>query len=218
MIHVVYADGADTAHDQKIAASGQLADSPKDLDSDGTPDIDRAATRRDLEALFDDLRGELTDRDQLFVFTSNHGTQNPTGTDNAALVLYYNEIISDADFAKLVNGLNIRTGIFFFEQCYSGGMIAELNRPNHIVMAAADWDEYSWACDTEGAYDELAYHFVSALMGRTPTGQSVNADTNGDGTVSIREAFDYAKREDSQEKEHPQYYEGTSGAGESATL
>jgi len=217
-IHVVYADGSDTSHDQKITASGQYADSPQDLDGNGSPDIDRAATRQDLAALFDDLRGELTERDQLFVFTTNHGSQDPEETDHAVLVLYYNEHVTDADFAQMVSGLNVRTGIFFFEQCFSGGMIAELEQRNHIVMSAADWDEYSWGCDTEGAYNELAYHFVSALRGRTPTGESVNADANGDGIVSIREAFDYAKRMDSQSEEHPQYFEGTSGAGENATL
>jgi hypothetical protein len=216
-IHVVYSDGRDTAVDQK-KVSGEYADSPRDFDGDGIDDVDRASTRQEVVSLFDELRGQLTENDQLFVFATNHGSQQPEGTSHAVLVLFYSEVITDSDFGELAGRLDLGTGAFFFEQCFSGGMIDELKRSNHVVMSAADWDEYSWSCDTEGAYDELAYHFVSALMGKTLTGQVVEADGNGDGVVSMREAFNYARQRDSQEDEHPQYYEGTSGLGTDTSL
>ena len=56
----------------------------------------------------------------------------------------------------------------------------------------ADDDEPSWACDTEGVYDEFFYHFQSALMFMTPSNSHVDADDDNNCFVSIDEAFDYA--------------------------
>jgi len=79
------------------------------------------------------------------------------------------------------------------------------------VMTAARHNESSWSCDTEGQYDEYVYHWTSAVYGKTPGGTSVNADTNGDGAVSMREAHDYAKKKDSR-NEHPQIGSCVTGA------
>jgi len=45
----------------------------------------------------------------------------------------------------------------------------------------------------------------------------VNADTDGDGRVSLREAFLYAAAHDSR-PETPQYYESPAGLGSRLTL
>lgn len=63
------------------------------------------------------------------------------------------------------------------------------------------------------AYDEYVYHWTSAIFGQTPTGAVVNADSNGDGTVSVKEAHNYAVAHDSLSK-HPQIGSCINNAGD----
>lgn len=58
--HAVYSDGSDTSHDQHVRATDQYVDSPKDLDGDGTADVDRAATKQDLTARRQRVAGDLS--------------------------------------------------------------------------------------------------------------------------------------------------------------
>ncbi len=87
------------------------------------------------------------------------------------------------------------------EQCYSGGFIGEVSRDSCVVITACENTEESWACDTEGHYDEFVYHFQNALSWRTPYWSDyspVDADSNNDGYISMNEAFVYASNHDSQ--------------------
>jgi Divergent InlB B-repeat domain len=103
------------------------------------------------------------------------------------------------------------------EQCFSGGMMDDILAAatqmgtSVCVMTAARFDEFSWGADTEGDYDEYVFHWTSAVFGRDPSGAPINADTNGDGTVTMREAHQYAQARDSA-SEHPQIGESMSGA------
>ena len=40
-------------------------------------------------------------------------------------------------------------------------------------------------------HGEFLFYIGSALRGKTPTGNTVNADTNGNGDISLKEAFEY---------------------------
>jgi hypothetical protein len=64
-------------------------------------------------------------------------------------------------------------------------------------MTAAGSDQYSYACDTEGPWDEFTYHFMDAVRNYTLTANPVGADWNHDGEISMVEAFNYAQSVDS---------------------
>lgn len=178
-----------------------------DLDGDGSNDVDYAATKANLTTVFNTVASYLRDDGKFFFYSTNHGGQE-TGQD--AILYLWGEWIRDDELAALSKKIVAREAFYTMEQCFSGGMMDDLlqaqpypcNKPRVCVMTAAKFDEVSWSADTEGDYDEYVYHWTSAVNGKTPGGAVVNADTNDDGIVSMKEAHEYAKNHDSR-NEHP---------------
>ena len=187
-----------------------------DLDGDGASEIDMSAIKANVIKVFTDLQNKVTVNDMVFVFTTNHGGQITSGTNNARLWLWNSESISDAEFAGLINNMTCKMAIITMEQCFSGGFIDNLQGPNRIITTACDWNQVSYGCDSEGNYDEFVYHWTAAVRGKKPDGTAVDA-TGPDGNVSIKEAFDYAVTQDSV-NETPQFYENPAGIGTLYTL
>jgi hypothetical protein len=179
-----------------------------DFDGNGTNDIDYAATKANLTTVFNSVAQNISSTGKFFFYATNHGGDDP-GAHKSNLTLW-GENIKDHEFANLAKEIECAEAIYVFEQCFSGGMMDDLlnvqtrpcTKPKVCVMAAARHDEVSWSCDTEGQYDEYVYHWTSAVNGKAPNGTTVNADTNGDGKVSMKEAHNYAKNQDSRD-EHP---------------
>lgn len=179
-----------------------------DFDGDGKDDVDYAATKANLTKAFNQVALHITKNGKFFFYSTNHGGDDP-GDHNSNLTLW-GESIKDSDFGALTKKIKCANAIYVFEQCFSGGMMDDVLKaqtypctsPRVCVMAAARHDEPSWSCDTEGQYDEYVYHWTSAVFSKTPGGTPVNADSNGDGVVSMSEAHKYAKNKDSR-NEHP---------------
>jgi len=195
----------------------------EDLDGDGVDDVDYAATKANLTTVMNFIAANIPIDGKFFFYSTNHG--GSSGGYNALLYLYGDEEwITDAAFAALTKNIKCAEAIYVMEQCYSGGMIDNIlqaqtypcSNPKVVAMSAARYDEVSWGADTEGEYDEYVYHWTSAIFGKTPTGAAVNADTNGDGKVTVGEAHAYATSKDSR-SEHPQIGSCITGASD-ATL
>jgi Peptidase C13 family len=192
-----------------------------DLDGDGVDDIDYAATKANLTTVMNYVAANIPVDGKFFFYSTNHG--GSSGVNNAHLYLW-GDWITDAEFAALTKNIKCAEAIYVMEQCYSGGMMDNIlqaqsypcTNPKVVVMTAARPDEVSWGADTEGDYDEYVYHWTSAIFGKTPTGAAVNADTNGDGKVTVGEAHEYAKSKDNQ-NEHPLIGSCITGASD-ATL
>lgn len=188
----------------------------EDLDGDGIDDVDYAATKPNLTTVINTIAAQIPVDGKFFFYSTNHGGQE-SGYD--AILYLWGQWIRDDELAVLSKKLKCAEAIYTMEQCYSGGMMDDLlkaqkypcGQPEVCVMTAAKYDEVSWACDSEGNYDEYVYHWTSAVYGKTPTGTPVNADTNGDGKVSMTEAHEYAKTHDSR-NEHPQIGSCKTGA------
>lgn len=180
-----------------------------DFDGDGNEDIDYAATKANLTAVFNTIGANLASKGKFFFYATNHGGDD--AGDHKSNLTLWGEHIKDHEFADLTKKIKGAEAIYVFEQCFSGGMMDDIlnaqpkpcTAPKVCVMTAARHDEPSWGCDTEGAYDEYVYHWTSAVYGKTPTGTLVHADANGDGAVTMAEAHHYAKNKDSR-NEHPQ--------------
>jgi len=170
------------------------------LDGDGSNDIQYAATRANITQVFNTLRNRLTPADNLFIYTTDHGGQE-SGTD--VYMNLWNEIIRDDEFASEINKVNAGKINICMEQCHSGGFIDDLQANNRVIATACRFDESSYAMSNL-IYNEFVYHWTAAVAGRTPQGAFVNADSNNDGIVSMREAFLYAQNHDIQD-ETPQY-------------
>lgn len=179
----------------------------EDLDGDGSDDVDYSATKTNLTTVMQQVANFIDKDGKFFFYSTNHGGYE-SGHD--AYLYLWGETILDDEFATLTKTIKGKHAVYVMEQCYSGSMMDDVltaqtypcNNPQVCVMTAAKHDEVSWAADTEGAYDEYVYHWTSAIYGQTPTGTIVNADADGDGIVSMDEAHEYAKNEDSR-SEHP---------------
>lgn len=209
------------------------ADGNGDLDGDGNDDVDYAATKANVDGVFNMLADNLSENDILFVYVTNHGGYE-SGQD-VFFCLYYGQRIRDDEFAGLINNIQAGQMKFVFEQCYSGGMIddlAGLSGKNLSVATASDYNEPSYGAqvppgwDSAGTgYDEFVYWWTAAMFGgyppsslpgTHPTGSTApdpkTADVNNDKKVTMKEAFDFAKTNDRWPAEHPQYYSSPAAA------
>jgi len=196
-IRVCISDGLDPAVDRS-----DYTNSPADLDGDGDPDIEGPATLAYIGQVFSELSLSLSPDDQLFIYTTDHGGQE-SGQD-CYLNLWNEQVLRDDQLAAYVDALPCETIVCTFEQCFSGGMVDDLEGDGRVIATGADWDEYSWAMGPDYIYDTFVYHWTSAVGFARPDGTPVDADTNNDGICSMREAFVYAEANDFED-ETPQY-------------
>ena len=210
-IYVLMSDGQDPAVDQSDGTSSNW-----DLDGDGVYDIRYSATKQSITAVFNELAGKMTSEDILYIFTTDHGgndaTTNPFPYLNNDVVLWLWNVtyITNADFAVEVNKVTAKAIIGIFEQCFSGGFVEALKAPNRVLLSASRWWELSYAAAGEHDYDEFSYYTTQALA------EPSKGDSNGDGVVTMEEAYSYALSKDAYQAEtltdddndgeHPSYY------------
>ncbi|MFH1143641.1 MAG: FlgD immunoglobulin-like domain containing protein [Candidatus Eisenbacteria bacterium] len=209
-IYVCISDGLNPAVDRSNGTN-----SPSDLDGDGDADIQYPATLTYIDQVFDALATQLTASDQLFIFTTDHGGQE-SGWD-CYLNLWNWEELRDDQLAAYVDALPCEAIICTFEQCFSGGMIDDLQGDGRVIATGANYDEYSWAMGPDYVYDTFVYHWTCAVGWADPNGNPVDADTNDDGIVSMHEAFLYAEAHDFDD-ETPQYSSNPAELGDMLNL
>lgn len=192
-IKVLMADGTDPSVDMKLEGNETLyISSPLDLDDDGIDDIEYSATRDNLKNVFADLSNVVTPNDHLLVFVIDHGSVNRAGISQICL---WGDSISAPELSDMVKPLDVGYMTFVLGQCYAGGFEKYLRADSRLILTACREYEKSY-CREEELYDEFVYQFTSALAGYTPYDEPVDADYNGDGTVSIVEAYRYAEEND----------------------
>jgi hypothetical protein len=171
---------------------------------DGNPEfaggmpVNYSCTYTNIQTAFSYLNSTMTSRDDLFIFTTNHGSPG-------YLCLWNHDLMSPSDFAYILAPIPCNHMVILMEQCYSGCFINALAATNRVIITAANSTESSWAASgTQGPFDEFSYQFTTAIRQETLNGYPVNPDNDNDGGVSMTEAFNYAFQMDSA-PEHPQY-------------
>lgn len=129
---------------------------------------------------------------------NNDGDKNDRFFIDETLSLWQTTVFSDDEFATEINKIrNYKEMIIVCEQCFSGGMLRDLNGPRRIIMSAATDVQVSRARRPELIFNEFSFWFMAALSGEKPDGAGrVNADTDGNGRVSMAEAFNFAASND----------------------
>ena len=201
-ITVLMSDGGKPGDDMLRDDGRGFISSPVDLDGDGQSDVDFAATELTLGQTLINLSKQLTMDDHLFLFITDHGGSKNKENDSF-IWLWDDQQLSDKHLGLLLSIFNIGSLNILMGQCYSGGFIDDLIGNRRIVATACSGSEQSWTCPDK-PYDEFVYHWTCAVNGSDETGNPINADTNGDGKVSMAEAFDYAMSHD-RVNETPQY-------------
>lgn len=237
-IKVCMSDGTSSAADISTDSSSHGLfpgnSSPLDLDGDGNADVGYSATRSSIRSAFASL-SSLTKNDQLFVFVTDHGSQDYFG--ECWLCLWGEDMMSVSDFAALTAKFDCPVA-FAFEFCYSGAFIDALRRQGGtrvVATAAGVTTSSAWSSTSRrtgigwnpGLFfmDPWVYYFVAAIRGSFPYvgvrpwddySTCNEPDTSGDGRVSMREASDYAYRNIRADgyREYPDYGESSVGAGD----
>jgi len=157
---------------------------------DASMPVNYSATAANISTVFNLLAGRMTSSDRLYIFTTNHGGSN-------VLCLWNSTSISTTAFGTEVNKItNYDRILITMEQCFSGSFIPSLTAARRTVMTACSATESSWA-RAGLVYDEFTFWYFAALTGSKPDGTgAVNADTNGDGKISIVEAYNFARSHD----------------------
>ena len=210
-ITLLMSDGGESGRDMLLADGSGFATSPADLDGDGERDVWLSATLAQVETSLTELAASLTSDDRLFLFMIDHGDY-----DNSMQLPYAwmwgGGRLYPTHMAQLLDAFHVESMNLCLGMCHSGGFIDVLRRENLIVAASCTGYEQSWAC-TDRPYDEFVFHWICAVAGHDPEGNLVCADIDGDGYVSMAEAFDYASQHD-QREETPQYSSTPTSLGE----
>lgn len=195
-ITLLMADGDDPTTDMLLDGAKGFASTPTDLDGDGEPDLSMAATRQNIDDTFRRLSSELTPSDHLFVFITDHGECD--GDGSVHLWLWDKESVSPDELAALIGQCRPAMMNILLGQCYAGAFVTIANPLQQcctIITAACAADQLSWACK-DRPYDEFVYHWTCAVAQHDEEGQPVHSDTDGDGYVTMQEAYDYARQHD----------------------
>ncbi len=184
---------------------------------DGTPHrmtINGAGTKADLEGVLGDLKTRLHSDDLLLIHTNNHGGHNGT---ESYLCTYSGASYKASDFAAKLGQLpEFRCLIAMFEQCHSGGfnshVIGRSPATRTSVASACSEFDSSWG---NGHFDYFARDWIAAINGIDPYGAALasNPDSNADGCIGAREAYDYANTY-KYAADTPVYSQAPAGAGE----
>ena len=213
-ITLLISDGGEPERDMLLADGSGFATSPADLDDDGERDVWLPATIAQIESSLNELAAQLTTNDHLFVFLMDHGGRDDNQQSYAWV--WGGERLYDTRLAQLLDNFHVASTGIVVGMCYSGGFIEELQADNRVIVASCADNEQSWAC-RDKPYDEFVYHWTCAIAGHDPDGNAVSADTDGDGYVTMSEAFSYARQHDRRE-ETPQYSSTPLALGEQWSL
>jgi hypothetical protein len=144
-------------------------------------------TQSDPDEL-EDRYGDLTEEELLSMFYGE-GIYGFEGFGNFGS---YDEI-TESEFAKMIKPIKAKSEILVFDQCHSGGFADRFGRGNRVAVSACRANESSYISHP---MDGFPATFFGALRGRDYDGNAIDADLNGDGKVSIKEAYQYALEND----------------------
>ena len=219
-IYPIMSDGTNPGADMNLTTGG-FASQSLDLDFDGENEIKLAATKANIQSTLNSLVAKLQKDDHLFIYVIDHG-----GTDDhnkqSYICLWNQQSLYDYELAEMLTpftsksvNVNVVLG-----QCFSGGFIDNLTKIGCVVATASKGHQSSWACP-DIPYDEFVYHWTCAINGtnhvgytKDYSGSPIDADSDNDGYISMKEAFAYAKAKDRINYEEPQYISTPESVGE----
>lgn len=216
-IFPLISDGTDPTPDTRIGTGSYISQN-LDLDGDGEPEIELAATKQNLTTVVNQITQEIQYNDHLFIYVIDHGGTYREGNKTGSTICLWNsEELKDYELANLLKPLtdaNVNVNLVL-GQCHSGGFIDPLSNIGCVVATACSAEEGSWASlDRPNVYDEFVYKWTKGIQ---KNGLYYNADENCDHKVSMQECFEYARANDFRQ-ETPQFRCNHSYLGEDLAL
>lgn len=155
-VYVLFADGTDPGLDLRVwddPSTSHYTSSDWGMITSAGGHI-AAGTYTNLQNTLTTLQSTIGPDDCFHFWSYDHGSNSsPPTLGNAALCAWNQTFIPDDVFASWVNPIDSYAQSFVFGQCYSGGMVDDLNilsGQNHFAAYAADWYETAWAYHNTG--------------------------------------------------------------------
>lgn len=190
-IKVIMSDGTDEGADMDPIVGNEYISSPLDLDGDGQPDIEYAATKENLQQVLSEMAQKLTDNDHLLLFVTDHGGIDKTRNNKTYMYLWNNVKLYPEELAAYLEPINAGFVSIVMGQCYSGGFIEALKDTNRIIATASSATEMSFRSTTV-PFNEFLYHWTSALNGYDAFGNEADCGE----ALPITDAQLYAAKHD----------------------
>lgn len=223
-IHVAISDGTSNDIDMNLElSSGATCSSPLDLDFDGQPDTRYKATKEGLSNALSNIsaQNEIAPFDHFFLFVIDHGGHcenrgsyiclwsGDKDSDSDEYKLYSDELLTM--LSQITNKVKFKSAVM--AQCFSGGFIEPFSNEGFVIATATKENELSSTMNKH-KFDYFAYNWTCGMNGKNELKYSVYADTDHDGYVSMKEAFNYAASCYTGATEHPQYASNPSKLGD----
>ncbi|MEM3445375.1 MAG: hypothetical protein QW115_05340, partial [Thermoplasmata archaeon] len=142
--------------------------------------VDGCAKKSYLETVVNILKGYLNNNGFLFVLTFDHSGDSSEQEyplfsllTQGGSAIELGDIISDFEFATIMNQLTVKKRVFVMQQCYSGGFVDDLSSSNTVILTDSSYMQIAWGGHPEKVYyhtsiyslyhGEMLYHFFSAL-------------------------------------------------------
>lgn len=184
--------------------------------------VNDAGTEAAFNTIVDDLKTRIRKGDMLFIHTNNHGAGpgDFVGALECCLCAYnangWDPFYATPFATKLGELPEFDVMYVMMEQCRSGGFITPVidNSPakwTHICTAVEEPDYSAGAAD----FDPFALDWIASITGSYEDGSALDSDpdTNGDGRISAREAFNYADASNTQ-GDTPDFAESPADCGD----
>ena len=194
-IDILCSDGTDPDTDMYDGADG-LISSSNDFDNDGVDEDVYSAHKQCLQQLMYNYAEDLGEDDNLLIFITGCGAK----LNNAPFIwMWNNEKLYSTELATMLNSLDVNTINMVFGFCFSGQFADVLEAPGRVITSACEGHSDLWPL-YDRPYTSFTYHWTSALNKLDLAGTIINADQNGDGMISMIEAFNYANENDVEEE------------------
>jgi hypothetical protein len=134
---------------------------------------------------------------------NDDGDMNDWVSIDEKICLYWAPSLRDDEMATYLSAINAGRIVIVMLPCFSGGFIEDLSAPNRVILTATVEELSSWG-------NRFLRRFTAALHWADINGNPVNADSDGNGYISMLEAFNYAAENDDTP---PQYDDNGDGIG-----
>jgi len=198
---VLQSDGRSPAPDRTtrsfmgVVGLGEPVDSALDLDGDGDGDVAGPATKAAMQDALQGLGQGLMAGDTLTVMLTDHGQLRLDGLSLRAVAMLWGAELTGAEFDGMLRAAvppEVWVAVVA-TQCHSSLFLDEVTRERTVLMASG-WPLWIWSTQD---YSVFPYHFCQALVQRDlETGAFLAGDEDGDGVVTLGEAFATACRRD----------------------